>query len=870
MGLERGGSLAPAVLLAMAALLLPASPARAFTPPATLTVVTDENYPPYLFRGDDGRLQGILKDKWDLWSARTGVAVRVEGMDWSLAQHLVQKGQADILEAVALTPQRAKLYEFSPPYSEVDARVYFHRSVSVSSHPASLAGFAVGAKEGSACGRLLADKGVAVRGYPGSEAVVAAAIAGELRVFCMDAPVANHLLARMRQAAEFRQTAPLYATSLHWATAAGKAELRDFVQAGFTRIGTAELEAIERGWRGSAVEALLDARYRDWAIAGALAIAIGALLLAGWNRALRARVAASTIELRAALARSDRHAEEVRDLYNHAPCGYHSLAADGTFLEVNDTELGWLQRTREEVVGRMKFSDVLTEDGREAFRVNIAKFVESGELRDVEYELVRKDGTRFTVLLSATTVRAPDGAAVMSRATLFDITERNLAEQRIAHLAQHDALTGLPNRILLRDRLEQAIAHAHRDEACAAVLFLDLDRFKTINDSLGHDMGDRLLKAAGERISRCLREGDTVSRHGGDEFVVVLRDLASGTAAGEVADKILALLGETFHIQSHDLHVTASIGVSLYPADGTDAEALMRHADTAMYHAKDAGRANFQFFTRSMNVAAQRRLRVESALRKAIAASEFALVYQPIVDLRDRHITGFEALLRWTPPGHAPIPPAEFIAIAEDSRLIVPIGEWVMREALLRACGWQRPGYPIKVAVNVSANQLARPNFAASLGALVRESGIDPRLVEIEVTESVIVESSGDARSAIDAIDALGMAIVIDDFGTGYSGLTYLKRLPIDKVKIDQSFVRDLNVDPDDAAIVTAIVAMSRSLGVDVVAEGVETEQQAAELRRLGCFSAQGFLLGRPMSAPEALALAEGSERLPAQAEELG
>jgi predicted signal transduction protein with EAL and GGDEF domain len=362
-----------------------------------------------------------------------------------------------------------------------------------------------------------------------------------------------------------------------------------------------------------------------------------------------------------------------------------------------------------------------------------------------------------------------------------------------------------------------------------------------------------------------------VARHGGDEFVVVLRDVASATAAGDVAEKILEALARPFALQSEELHVTASIGVSLYPADGSDADVLMRHADTAMYHAKQAGRANYQYFTESMNVAAHTRLGIENALRKAIANREFQLHFQPIVDLRNRSITGFEALLRWMPQGRDPILPHEFIGIAEESRLIVPIGEWVLLEALTRARAWQASGRPLKLAVNVSANQLARPNFAAGLRRVVREVGIDPRLIELEVTESVIVESSGGAREAIDEIDALGIGIVIDDFGTGYSGLTYLKRLPIDTVKIDQSFIRDLTVDRDDAAIVTAIVAMARSLGVDVVAEGVETEDQATELRRLGCYRAQGYLLGRPMSARDASELARSaSEGLRTQAEQLG
>ena len=856
-------------LLAFALL---AGSAQAFSPPAEIVVATDDNYPPYLFHSEEGRIQGIIADKWALWQKHNGVQVRVVGSTWARAQEMVRRGEAQVLEVVARTAAREGLYEFSPAYETTDARVFFHQSITgINNDVATMRGFTVGAKDGSACGRWLADtERVAVRNYPTSEGVIVAAAQREVRLFCMDTPVARYFLAKANRMAEFRQTAPLYSTSLHWATGRGKSELRDFIQAGFAKIPAREMSAIEARWTGTALDVGWFQRNRDFIVFGTLAAILAGGVLIGWNRALSARVAARTAELRNALAESDRQGERVRDLYNNAPCGYHSLDADGFFVEINDTELEWLGYERSEVVGRKRFSDFLTADGREAFRSNFARFIESGEVRDVEYDLVRRDGSLLKALLSASMVRGPDGGLLMSRATVFDITDRNLAEQRIAHLAHHDPLTGLPNRTLLMDRMQQAIAHAHRSGSRAAVLFLDLDNFKTINDSLGHGVGDGLLQSVASRIQLCVREGDTVARLGGDEFVVVLRDVASAPDAMHVADKIAEGLAETFRIQSQDLHVTASIGISLYPNDGHDAESLLKHADTAMYHAKDAGRATSQFFIEEMNVAAHQRLAIENALRKAVANNEFRLQYQPIFELSDRRVVGFEALLRWAPPGRAPVPPSEFIAIAEESRLIVPIGDWVLQEALAQAHRWQAAGRPIRVAVNVSANQLSRPHFVQRLRQLVTEASIPPALVEIEITEGVIVETTGSAREAIDALAELGVGIVIDDFGTGYSGLAYLKRLPIDKVKIDQSFVRDLTVDPDDAAIVTAIVAMARSLDVGVVAEGVETEQQLIALKSLGCPRAQGYHLARPMDAAAAAALLGISERLLPHAEELG
>ncbi|QJR14300.1 bifunctional diguanylate cyclase/phosphodiesterase [Usitatibacter palustris] len=493
--------------------------------------------------------------------------------------------------------------------------------------------------------------------------------------------------------------------------------------------------------------------------------------------------------------------------------------------------------------------DMLHPDDRALLVATLRHAVKHGQDFQIDYRTVWPDGTVHWVANRGQVHRGPNGRAISVVGVAMDITERKIAEQRIAHMAHHDALTGLPNRVLLHDRIRQAIAQAHRSSAQLAVLFIDLDRFKTINDSLGHALGDRLLQSVASRILVCLREGDTVSRLGGDEFVIVVPSINGASDASHVAAKILEVLGDPFHLHGNDLHVAASVGISLYPSDGLDAETLMRNADTAMYHAKDSGRGNFQFFTPHMNVAAQQRLMLENALRRAIDNGEFELHYQPIYDLRDRSITGLEALLRWHPPGRDSVPPSDFIPAAEESGLIVPIGEWVLREALKQAKAWQSAGRPLFIAVNVSASQLARSSFVERLRHMLHHTGIDPALVELELTERVIVEGVGESRSTLDQVAALGVGIAIDDFGTGYSGLAYLKRFPIDTVKIDQSFIRDLTVDPDDAAIVTAIVAMAKSLGIDVVAEGVETQEQLEALQRLGCHRAQGFLLGRPMSA---------------------
>jgi diguanylate cyclase (GGDEF)-like protein/PAS domain S-box-containing protein len=494
---------------------------------------------------------------------------------------------------------------------------------------------------------------------------------------------------------------------------------------------------------------------------------------------------------------------------------------------------------------------LLHDEDRPLFLATMRHAVKEGAGFQLDYRVVWPDGSVHWIANRGQVLRREDGRALRLVGVAMEFTERKLAEQRIAHMAQHDALTGLPNRLLLNDRIQQAIAHAHRNKSRLAVLFIDLDRFKTINDSLGHQLGDRLLQSVAHRIHVCLREGDTVSRLGGDEFVIVLPVIESGSDASAVATKLLEVLSSSFHLHGNDLHVSASMGISLYPGDGTDVETLMRNADTAMYHAKDSGRSQFQFFTPEMNVVARERLTLETALRRGIEANEFELHYQPVIAVAGGHVGGVEALVRWRSPDRGLVMPADFIAAAEESGFIVTLGEWVLKEALAQARLWQDAGRRLRVAVNVSASQLRRRNFVDRLRKLLEDSGVQPARIVLEITEGVIVESAGEAIATLAEISALGVRLAIDDFGTGYSGLAYLKRFPIDTVKIDQSFVRDLTVDADDAAIVTAIIAMARSLGLSVVAEGVENAAQMDMLERMGCENAQGYHLAKPMTASE-------------------
>ena len=433
-----------------------------------------------------------------------------------------------------------------------------------------------------------------------------------------------------------------------------------------------------------------------------------------------------------------------------------------------------------------------------------------------------------------------------------DITERKLAQQQVEFLAYHDPLTGLPNRLLLQDRLQQAIAHAERSPTHLALLFLDLDNFKQINDSLGHGTGDALLKEIAVRLGECVRDSDTISRQGGDEFVILLRDLSDPDASTPVLSKILTRLQDPFHAEGNEISTSVSIGVAIYPEDGTDFETLRKKADMALYKAKEAGRNAYRFFDEAMNSEAIEHLVMRNGLRRALERGEFLLHYQPQIDIASGKVIGAEALLRWQNPELGLVSPGRFIPVAEDSGMIVPIGEWVIFEACRQAVAWQRAGLPgLQMAVNLSAVQFRRGNVEATVIAALQQSGLDPALLELELTESILIQNVEQVLAAVKRLKQLGVKLSIDDFGTGYSSLSYLKRFDIDKLKIDQSFVRDLATDPDDAAIVRAIIQMAHSLNLSTIAEGVETPDMLQRLRDFQCDEAQGYHFARPMAASE-------------------
>ncbi len=466
--------------------------------------------------------------------------------------------------------------------------------------------------------------------------------------------------------------------------------------------------------------------------------------------------------------------------------------------------------------------------------------------------LIRRDGSESGIEDSAAPIHDRNGLVTGAVMVFHDVTQARALALRTSYLAQHDTLSGLANRAMLHDRLSHAITAANRHREKLAVLFIDVDRFKQVNDFLGHSVGDRLLQAMAQRLVTCLRDSDTAGRFGGDEFVVVLSEVAHSADAAIIADKLLVTLSQPYTIDAHSLHITVSIGIATFPDDGLDAELLLKNADVAMYHAKDGGRNQQLFYARHMNRRAGDRQILEGDLRRAIAQQEFVLHYQPKVDLQTGQITGVESLIRWRHPAHGLVPAAPFIRVAEQCGLIVPIGRWVLREACRQARDWLDAGLPlIQISVNTSALELTKAGFVENVRATLLAFNLTPRTLELELTETYLAQEPEVIEAVLQELKSLGVRLAFDDFGTGYASLTCLRTLPVDALKIDQSFVRNVASGTDDAAIVIAMITMGRSLHLRVVAEGVETRQQLEFLLAHGCPEGQGHYFSRPVSADE-------------------
>ncbi|MDY7579788.1 EAL domain-containing protein [Herbaspirillum sp. RTI4] len=549
-----------------------------------------------------------------------------------------------------------------------------------------------------------------------------------------------------------------------------------------------------------------------------------------------------------------------RSIFENAIEGVFQSTMDGSYLAVNPAlaRIYGYASPEKLILGLSDIRQQLYVDPQR--RAEFMRLMaQHGSVTNFESRIYRRDGEIIWISENARTVTDSIGKLQFYEGTVEDITKRKSHEAEMRHQATHDVLTGLPNRAMLNSHLQQSMQSAQESDSIVAVVFVDLDQFKLINDSLGHQVGDELLRTVAQRLSSCVRETDMVARQGGDEFVLVLPGQQDQASVTEVMQRILDVVARPWMIREKEFHVTCSIGVSLYPVDGRDVESLLKNADSAMYRAKEDGRNNFQYFSQSMDVQGDDRLQMLVSLRRALELQEFELYYQPKISLADGSLIGAEALIRWHDPVQGMIAPGKFIPLAEEAGLIVPIGEWVLRTACAQNKAWQDAGLsPVSMAVNLSPHQLNH-DLATVVAQVLSETGLDAGWLELELTENVVMKDAEKTIASLNTLKALGLQISVDDFGTGYSSLSYLRRFPVDTLKIDQSFVREISNDLDSAAIVKAIISLAHTLNLKVIAEGVETTGQEQFLRENGCDAVQGYLFGKPMPAEEFLRLLQAS-----------
>ncbi|MES2365671.1 MAG: EAL domain-containing protein [Pseudomonadota bacterium] len=570
------------------------------------------------------------------------------------------------------------------------------------------------------------------------------------------------------------------------------------------------------------------------------------------------------LENRSVLQQMEQSEKWHRFLVNSSPDFIYTLDCEGRFTFVNDRVESLLGYKHDELLGQHYTVVIFEDDFKHAQYVFNERRTGKRATRYVELRLKCKDCVRniaenrvLVVELNAIGMYEQAENKFASRylgtyGVAKDISERKKAEETIHYQAYHDLLTGLPNRVLFKDRLNLAVAQSRRNSEKFAVMCLDLDHFKVVNDTLGHVFGDELLLAVTARLHSCLREGDTLARMGGDEFSLLLPQIGSTEVVASIADKVISALSKPFHIDHHELFATVSIGVALFPIDGETGDSLIKHADIALYHAKTCGRDNCQLFHMGMNVPLSNRLSLESDLRHAVERDELVTYYQPQVNLKSGHITGFECLIRWQHPQRGLISPAEFIPLAEEIGMIGTIGEWMLHTACQQLKIWKSQDLPtVRLAINISPRQMEQSNFVEHILEELRQHGLDHSVLEVEITENLIMKDVERTVEKLKHLSASGIKIAIDDFGTGYSSLNYLKKFPIHTIKIDQSFIADIERD-GDTSIVTAIIAMAKGLHLNLIAEGVETENQLAFLRKMECDEIQGFLLSEPLTAQAA------------------
>ncbi|HJV81515.1 EAL domain-containing protein [Noviherbaspirillum sp.] len=963
-------------LLAVAFLVLPI-----LTQAAALRVVTDDNYPPYLYRNSNGDVEGYVADIWKLWEQKTGIKVELTATNWADAQRQLLEGKADVIDMIFRTPKREPLYDFSEPYASLPVAIYVDSSIAGIHNIADLKGFEVGVQRGDACVEKLQTAGISsLRLFANYSTLISAASAQEIKIFCLDEYPANYYLYRFGKQKQFIKAFDIYKEEFRWAVRKGNAEIYKLVEQGMTRISAEEKKALKKKWLGQAAPF---SQYSEYAgifrkILAVLSVAVVVLVI--WLKSLQKAVEKRTREL-------ERERAHLHTLVENSPDLVWLKDVNGAYLTCNPKVARLFGKPCEEIIGKTDF-EFFNHQSAEFFRTNDllalkaeqpraheswVTYPDNGETRLIEIlktpvlkpngevlgvlgvgrditerkrdeeklreqdELLRQMSAMARIgaweidpatgqatwtdevalivdavpraetdlscalgffhgenrsiieaavnaaiahgtpcdleleLVSAAgkhkwirTICRPivvDGKVIKLRGAIQDITDQKLKDELIWKQNNFDALTGLPNRGLFLDRLEQEIKKALRTGKSLALMFIDLDRFKGINDTLGHAKGDALLVEATRRITKCVRETDTVARLGGDEFTIIMSELDKRPQLERVAQNLIQVLSTPFDLGDGDIgYVSGSVGITLYPDDGDDIETLMKNAEQAMYLAKKEGRNRFSYFTHSLQKEARGKLLLTNELRQALARNELHVYCQPIVDTRTGRITKAEALLRWKHPLKGMIGPAIFIPLAEESGLIMEIGEWVFKEAISIIERWHKKfGIIIQLSVNKSPVQFEKADHHAWLDRLV-QSGLPASCITVEITEGLLINDSDKVKARLNEFQDRGVEVSIDDFGTGFSALSYLKLFNIDYLKIDKSFISNLTEDESDKALTEAIIVMAHKLGIKAIAEGVETEAQRDALIAFDCDYIQGYLYSPPIPLEEFETLLENQD----------
>ena len=803
-------------------------------------------WPPYNFYDSNGAFAGISSEIIKRIETNTGLKFKYIKGDWDDLRLQIKEHKVDILSAVYYTPERAGYMLFTRPYSELRDYIFTRKDRNDIKDIKSIRRIAI--VKGFSQGEIIRDKhpDIEIVWYNSMLLALEAVIAGHADAYIGSIASVSYLISS-KQLIELKVAAPTgwLPVDVSMAVNTEHPELIGILNKAINTIDAKEINKINRQWFALEHEGFISHKQLEISLViGFMLLAIASIWLLASRREVRAR---KKIEHK--LYASTQHLKLYRD---QAPMATIEWNPDFQVVDWNKAAEKMFGYPLDEVKGR-NFVDIMLPESAVVDVEQIWKdlMAQTGGTISIN-ENITKDGRVILCEWHNTSLIDESGNVIGAASIIQDITERKKAEEQMNHLAYYDYLTELPNRRLFIDRLQQAMKEAHRSEKLVALLFLDLDHFKKVNDSMGHEAGDLLLKKAAQRLTNCLRESDTVARLGGDEFAFVMPSVNHLDDVIIVAKQIIKTISKPFLIQDTELFITASIGITLYPLDDDNADDLIRNSDTAMYHAKDKGRNNFQFYNHEMRIQVEEQLKLEEELRQALLHNEFVLFYQPKIDTENNSVVGMEALIRWQHPQRGLVAPDNFIGAAEETGLIIPIGKWVLQEAckqtqLLNSFGI----VPIHVSVNLSVRQLEDPELVRLVEQTLKDTELSPALLDLEITESMLMSDMDKVIQTLKDLSSLGVTISVDDFGTGHSSLTYLKQFPISTLKIDRSFISDIPEDKDDMSITIAIIQMANALGLKTVAEGVETKEQLAFLKQHECNLIQGYYFSKPIAFKE-------------------